>query len=117
MHIFLVVKYQEKSQFERPRLGSEDRFQMDIEDIRCENVDRIQLAQCRMLWRIYVEHRNLSWSSIKRREFLDHVSKYNVLRKDPVAPKFAIQVNIRKVNKFSAAQEIMSCFDSKCSPP
>jgi hypothetical protein len=56
---------------------------MDLEEIRCEGVDRIHLSQGTIQWQAVVStvmNFRIKW----RTEFLDQLSNYEFLKKDSV---------------------------------
>jgi len=50
----LVEKPEGKRPLRRPRRGWEDNMKMDIQEVGCEGVDWIELAQDRNRWRGFV---------------------------------------------------------------
>ena len=50
----LVGKPEEKSPFGRPRRRWEDNIKLDLQEVRCEGMDWIELAQDRDRWRALV---------------------------------------------------------------
>jgi hypothetical protein len=49
-----VVKREEKRQFGRPRYGWEDNIKMDLQEVRCGDMNWIDLAQDKYSWRSLV---------------------------------------------------------------
>ena len=50
----LVGKPEGKKPLGRPRCGWEDNIKMDLQEVRCGGMDRIELAQDRDRWRAFV---------------------------------------------------------------
>jgi hypothetical protein len=58
---------------------------MDLEEIGCEDMDRIYLAQVRVWWWGSCEHGNEPLGYMKGSEFFDQQSGYQLCRKDLAA--------------------------------
>ena len=67
----LVGKCEGKRPLGRPRRRWEDNIKMDLQEVVCEGVDWIELAQDRDRWRALVTAVMNLRGSIKCREFLD----------------------------------------------
>jgi hypothetical protein len=48
--VSLEGKHEEKKPLGRPRRRREDNIKMDLKDVRCDGLDRINLVQDRVQW-------------------------------------------------------------------
>jgi hypothetical protein len=57
---------------------------MDLKEIGCEDVDCIHMTQKRIQWRALVNSVNRPSDSVRGQVYLDYLSDYQILKKDPV---------------------------------